>query len=104
MVRRRSDASVDSYHLATYLGYQMDAFAARLGASYTWHDIDTKRDVQAGAYDDRLKAKYKARTAQVFGEVGYALDAGGIAVEPFAGLAYVNHDSDSARGRAGRGV
>ncbi|KAF1019100.1 MAG: Extracellular serine protease [Pseudomonas sp.] len=101
--RRQSDASVDSYHLATYLGYQMDAFAARLGASYTWHDIDTKRDVQVGSYDDRLKAKYKARSAQVFGEVGYAIDAGGIALEPFAGLAYVNYDSDSAREKGGDG-
>ncbi|WP_415842709.1 autotransporter domain-containing protein [Pseudomonas reidholzensis] len=101
--RRSSDASVDSYHLATYLNYQLDAFAARLGAGYTWHEIDTKRDVQAGAYDDRLKAKYKARSAQVFGEVGYAIDVGGVAVEPFAGLAYVNYDSDTGREKGGAG-
>ncbi|MFV2944995.1 autotransporter domain-containing protein [Pseudomonas japonica] len=97
------DASVDSYHLATYLSYQMDAFAARLGAGYTWHDIDSKRYVQAGDYNDRLKSSYKARTAQVFGEVGYAIDANGVALEPFAGLAYVNHDSDKAREKGGVG-
>ena len=97
------DASVDSYHLATYLSYQMDAFAARLGAGYTWHDIDSKRYVEVGSYNDRLKASYKARTAQVFGEVAYTVDAGGVALEPFAGLAYVNYDSDKGREKGGAG-
>nr|WP_311985776.1 autotransporter domain-containing protein [Pseudomonas bharatica] len=98
------DASVDSYHLAAYLSYQMDALAARLGAGYTWHDIDSKRYVEAGSYSERLKSSYKARTAQVFGEVGYAIDAGnGVALEPFAGLAYVNYDSDKAREKGGAG-
>ena len=97
------DASVDSYHLTTYLSYQMDAFAARVGAGYTWHDIDSKRYVEAGSYNDRLKASYKARTAQVFGEVAYTIDAGGVALEPFAGLAYVNYDSDKAHEKGGVG-
>lgn len=74
-----------------------------MGVAYSWHDIDTKRDVTVGSYDDRLKAKYKARSAQVFGEVGYAIDAGGIALEPFAGLAYVNYDSDTAHEKGGAG-
>ncbi|MHA6193129.1 autotransporter-associated beta strand repeat-containing protein [Pseudomonas wadenswilerensis] len=97
------DASVDSYHLATYLSYQLDAFAARMGAGYSWHDIDSKRHASAGSYNESLKAGYKARTAQVFGEVAYALDAGGVALEPFAGLAYVDHDSDKAREKGGAG-
>ena len=101
--QRNSDASVDSYHLATYLSYQADALAARLGAGYSWHSIDTKRHVVAGAYSDELKAKYKAGTAQVFGEVGYTLQAGGVALEPFAGLAYVNYDSENGREKGGAG-
>nr|WP_255263533.1 autotransporter-associated beta strand repeat-containing protein [Pseudomonas aegrilactucae] len=99
--QRRSDASIDSYHLATYLSYQLEAFSARMGAAYSWHNIESKRDVTIGTYDDRLKAKYKARTAQVFGEVAYAIDAGGVALEPFAGLAYVNYDSDTAHEKGG---
>lgn len=101
--QRNSDASVDSYHLATYLNYQADALAARLGAGYSWHSIDTKRHVAAGGYSDELKAKYKAGTAQVFGEVGYAFQAAGVALEPFAGLAYVNYDSDNGREKGGAG-
>ena len=100
---RRSDATVESYHLAAYLNSQFDALAVRLGAAYSWHDIETKRDVSVGAYNDRLKANYDARSAQVFGEVGYAIEAAGIALEPFAGLAYVNYDSDKAKEKGGVG-
>lgn len=35
--------------------------------------------------------------------MGYAIDAGGVALEPFAGLAYVNHDSDKAHEKGGAG-
>ena len=100
---RNSDAKVDSYHLATYLNSQFDALAVRLGAAYSWHRLDTKREVNVGSYNDRLKARYDARSAQVFGEVGYAINAAGVAIEPFAGLAYVNYDSDTAREKGGMG-
>ena len=100
---RNSDATVDSYHLAGYLNSQFDALAVRLGAAYSWHSIETKRDVNVGAYNDRLKADYDARSAQVFGEVGYAINAGGVALEPYAGLAYVNYDTDTAKEKGGAG-
>ncbi len=102
--RRGSDASVDSYHLATYLSYQLDAFAARMGAGYSWHDIDSKRNVVVGNEREELKAKYKAGSAQVFGEVGYTVEAAGVALEPFAGIAYVNYDSDTGREKGGAGA
>ena len=38
---------------------------------------------------------------QLFGEVAYPTQMGGIALEPFAGLAYVSIDSDSFRERGG---
>ena len=75
----------------------------RLGAAYSWHDIETKRDVSVGTYNDRLEANYDARSAQVFGEVGYTMEAAGIALEPFAGLAYVNYDTDKAKEKGGVG-
>ena len=100
---RRSDATVESYHLAAYLNSQFEAVAVRLGAAYSWHDIESKRDVSVGAYNDRLEAHYDARSAQVFGEVGYIVEAAGIALEPFAGLAYVNYDTDQAKEKGGEG-
>lgn len=101
--RRQSDATINSTHLAAYLNSQHDALAVRLGAAYSWHRISTKRNVSVGSYNDRLKANYDARSAQVFGEVGYALEAAGVALEPFVGLAYVNYDSDTGREKGGAG-
>jgi fibronectin-binding autotransporter adhesin len=94
---RHSNASVDSYHLASYLNYQLDAFAARMGVAYTWHNIDSKRQAYVGSDRQELKAKYKAHTAQAFAEVAYVTQAAGLALEPFAALAYI--DQRSARGR-----
>uniref|UniRef100_UPI002D798BF9 autotransporter family protein n=1 Tax=Pseudomonas chlororaphis TaxID=587753 RepID=UPI002D798BF9 len=101
--RRQSDATINSTHLAAYLNSQHDALAVRLGAAYSWHRISTKRNVSVGSYNDRLKANYDARSAQVFGEVGYALEAAGVALEPFVGLAYVNYDSDTGHEKGGAG-
>ncbi|MCU1717247.1 autotransporter-associated beta strand repeat-containing protein [Pseudomonas sp. 5P_3.1_Bac2] len=92
-----SDSKIDSYHLSSYLSYQLDAFAARLGIGYTWHNIDSKRQVAAGAYSEQHKGKYKAETAQVFSELAYTTQVAGVALEPFAALAYV--DQRSAKGK-----
>lgn len=99
--RRSSSADVDSYHLMAYTAYQQEAFAARMGVAYSWHDIESKRDVAVGGAGQRLKADYKARSAQVFGEVGYTLETRSVVVEPFAGLAYVNYDSDTLKEKGG---
>src|SRR5690606_29626619 len=37
---------------------------------------------------------YSAATAQLFGEIGYDINAGGLELEPFANLAYVNLHTD----------
>ena len=44
---------------------------------------------------EREKASYDADTGQIFGEVAYPTAMGGIALEPFAGLAYVSIDTGS---------
>jgi fibronectin-binding autotransporter adhesin len=87
---RFSSGESDSYHLGLYGGGQWGALGLRAGASYTWHDIETSRVVTFTGFSDRLKGDYDAGTAQVFGEVGYRADLGRLALEPFAGLAYVN--------------
>jgi fibronectin-binding autotransporter adhesin len=48
----------------------------------------------SAGFGDSLRADYDAGTAQVFGELGYRIDLGRVAFEPFAGLAYVNLHSD----------
>jgi outer membrane autotransporter protein len=71
--------------------------ALRGGGSWTWSEIDTDRAIVFPGFFERQSASYDADTGQIFGEVAYPLARGGIAVEPFAGLAYVSIESDSFR-------
>lgn len=89
---RTSSGTSGNVHLGLYGGAQWGALGLRAGAAYTRHDIETRRSVGFTGFADSLEAGYDAGTAQIFGEVGYAIDAGAIAFEPFAALAYVNLD------------
>ncbi|RQR24950.1 autotransporter domain-containing protein, partial [Burkholderia sp. Bp9143] len=89
-----SSASVNSYYLSLYGGAQYGALGVRGGASYTWYRINSDRYPGFAGFSDHDSAGYNANSAQVFGEVGYALPVGPVALEPFAGLAYVNLHTD----------
>lgn len=89
-----ANADSDNYHLAAYGGKQFAALALRAGAGYTWHRIDTLRSVNYGIQSDRETAKYSARTGQLFAEAGYSVKAGGVNLEPFANLAYINVENN----------
>jgi fibronectin-binding autotransporter adhesin len=91
---RLSSGESDNYHLGLYGGGQWGALGLRLGASYTWHDLSTRRTVAFAGFGNQLRSGYDAGTAQVFGEVGYRVELGKLALEPFAGLAYVNLHTD----------
>jgi outer membrane autotransporter protein len=98
---RNSTASADSYHLALYGGLRQGSFSARLGAGYSFHDIDAERDIDFAGFMDSTHADYSARTAQVFGEVSNDFRFGRGVISPFAGLAYVNLDTDGFTERGG---
>ena len=96
---RLSTGESDNYHLGLYGGGQFGALSLRTGLSYTWHDLSTRRSIVSAGLGDTLRADYDAGTAQAFGELGYRIDLGQtalgrIALEPFAGLAYVVLRSD----------
>ena len=92
---RASSADIESYHVAAYLGARYGAWGLRGGASYAWHDIDTVRSIVFPGFGEIATASYDASTAQVFGEIGYGMTFGRTALEPFAGLAWVNVDMGS---------
>ena len=50
---------------------------------------------------DRATASYDGRTGQIFGEAGYGFAFGNVAVEPFAGGAWVSLQTDAATERGG---
>ena len=86
---RSSWGSSKDYHLALYGAARWDQLGLRVGAAYTWHDVRTERRIVFPGFSAVEKANYSAHTAQVFGEAGYTLVWGGLALEPFARLAHV---------------
>lgn len=91
---RASSGDSDSYHLGLFGGTRWGNLGLSLGAAHTWHDIETGRGIAFPGFADSAEASYDARTAQVFGELGYQVDRGSFALEPFANLAYVNVHTD----------
>ncbi|MDN7421330.1 autotransporter domain-containing protein [Burkholderia dolosa] len=88
------NADTASYHLGLYAGRQWESVGVRVGAAYSWHATDTTREVAFGNLSNRLTSSTDARTAQLFGELGYRMQADGIVLEPYADLAYVNLHTD----------
>ncbi|WP_145925250.1 autotransporter outer membrane beta-barrel domain-containing protein [Bordetella sp. H567] len=86
-------ANIDSYSALVQGGKSLRAGPGDVqlmaGAAYTWHDIGTRRNAQAGSLSQSLDADYHASTAQVFGEVGYRVPVGDkVALQPFVGVNY----------------
>jgi outer membrane autotransporter protein len=98
---RASSGTSDSYHLGVYGGKAWGPLALRTGLTYAWHDIETNRQVALQGFSDNLQSTYSANTSQVFGELGYSLQAGPIALEPFANLAYVDVHTQAFQERGG---
>lgn len=90
---RASSGASDNYHLGLYGGTRLavpgGSLGLRAGLAQTWHAIETSRMVVLPGMADRLRAHYSATTFQTFGDLGYRIEAGPAAVEPFASLAYV---------------
>ncbi|MCV3243286.1 autotransporter domain-containing protein [Mesorhizobium sp. ZC-5] len=91
---RASSSDSDNYHLGLFGGTRWGNLGLSLGAAHTWHDIETGRGIAFPGFAGSAEASYDARTAQVFGELGYQVDRGSFALEPFANLAYVNVHTD----------
>ncbi|HVT50304.1 MAG TPA: autotransporter domain-containing protein, partial [Dongiaceae bacterium] len=91
---RTSSASIDSYHIAAYGGFRSGNLTARLGAAYSFDDIGATRDADFAGFSGSTQSEYWARTAQAFGEAGYAFGTGRFTIMPVAGLAYINLDTD----------
>ena len=90
---RSSSADVNSYILAGYAGGGLGPIAIRSGVAWTWHAIDTSRSVIFPGFFEAESASYKADMGQFFAEVAYPFVDRHSALEPFAGLAYVNLDT-----------
>jgi outer membrane autotransporter protein len=87
-----SSGNSGNYHAGLYGGTELGHIALRSGLSYTWHDVSTSRRVSY--LGQTLKGSYNASSFNVFGELGYRMDLGSNAFEPFAGLAHTQLETD----------
>lgn len=91
--QRAASVKTQSYTAAVYGGKAYAAGADTVnvmaGAAYSWHDIDTRRQLRYGSMDQTLTAGYSGSTTQLFAEVGYAMAvAPAVTLEPFIGVSW----------------
>ncbi|MGR7996739.1 autotransporter domain-containing protein [Xanthobacter sp. ZOL 2024] len=87
-----ASADADTVRLAVYGGTAFDAVKLRAGADIGWSSISTARYVALTG--ERPQADYDGTSANLFGEVAYAVTAGPVAFEPFAGFGWSYVDLD----------
>jgi outer membrane autotransporter protein len=87
---RSSSAGIDSVQFGAYAGGRFGALNVRGGASLSYDSIDTSRTIAFPGFTDATHAHFHGNVGQVFGEVGYGMALGHVALEPMAGLAYVH--------------
>jgi subtilase-type serine protease len=90
-----SSSDVDSALVALYAGTSFGPRNIRFGGSYAFSQIDATRTIAYPGYSEQASADYNAGVGQVFAEISQAFAAGQVALEPFAGLAYVHVATDS---------
>lgn len=61
----------------------------------SFSSVATDRQIAVPGFFDAATARYGAWIGQAFGEVGYGMAVDKVAIEPFAGLAYVHLSTNS---------
>ena len=85
-----TDFTTDSLLVALYAGTTAGPWAMRFGASYAFNQIEADRTIAYPGYLALANAQSDGGTAQAFAEIGYDVTVQRLALEPFAGLAYVD--------------
>ncbi|MCO5365623.1 autotransporter domain-containing protein [Pseudomonas alliivorans] len=98
---RDAEGHSDNYHLGLYTGAQIDALRLSADVGYTWHKLESERNVAFAGFSDRLTGKRNAQSLQASGEAAYRIPVGSVSLEPFAGLSYVRYNADDLREKGG---
>ncbi|WP_347253206.1 autotransporter outer membrane beta-barrel domain-containing protein [Leminorella grimontii] len=100
---RASSADRYDYHVGAYTKGQWGNVNLHTGVGYTWHDVSTERSVRLQKLEDSPSADYNASTSQMFAEGRYLFEVkDGLALEPYAGAAYVHVETDGFTERGGK--
>ena len=87
-------ASIDIYDLAAYAGAQHGPFGLRFGSAYSWHDLGTSRTIVFPGIYRRDQGELRRAHRAGFRRDRLRHDLAEHALEPFAGLAYVDVHTD----------
>jgi outer membrane autotransporter protein len=82
------EAASSDFTLGSYGGAALGNVALRWGAAATAHRVTTERQIVLPGFSETLSAAYPALGMQAFAEAAYRIEAGPMAFEPFANLAY----------------
>lgn len=99
----RSSAESDNTHVLIYGAADLPQDARlKLGAGYSWHEIDTRRHVASGSFDQTIRADYHGGTGQAFADID-RLYGDRLAIGPYAQIAaiYQHLGSFNESGTAG---
>ena len=93
---RLSSGSVDTWSVGLYGGAEAGASRFSFGAVHSGHAVDTGRSVPSIGLSgiQNLSSSYDARSWQLFAEAGHEVQAGGMTLEPFAGVSSITLDTD----------
>ncbi len=89
-----ASATTDSYSAGVYGAAGSGAWHVNFGGLYSWHDIDSSRTVGFGRLSETLTASYDAQSWQLFAEAGYEMQVNGTGIQPFAGISFMQLDTD----------
>lgn len=89
-----SSSTVNSMLVSLYGGTQFGPVNLRLGGIYAFNQVDASRTIAFPGQLQQASAQYDGGTGQIFAEVGYGFALQSIALEPFAGLAFVHLNTD----------
>lgn len=98
---RAASGRSDNVTLGGYASTHWNRLGLRMGATYTWNMLSTRRTVAFPGFYDRQNSDYNGGTAQAFGDLGYRLDLGRVTAEPFGDVAYINQQTKSYREHGG---
>ena len=91
---RLSRADITSGHIGFYTASRLGPLQLALASSYSWHEVETVRDIRFGAIDRTAEADYSAGTFASSGEASLPFQSGGFTVAPLVtyNVAWVNRD------------
>ncbi len=89
-----SSSDADSFSAGVYGSATHGQHYINFGGLAGWHDIDSSRSVTIRRATQNLTASYDATSWQLFGETGYRIDRGDTTFQPFAGLSFLQLDTD----------